>query len=309
MSIDSTLARRTITNGSALAELLPEYGGLLNRLCLDAGQGPVDVIAGIRDAQTMIDNRQYRGVHLFPFPNRLNNGRYEFAGKEYRFPINESELNNALHGFLYQRNPDRLFLPSANQLDWMFVGDGTDNYFPFPCCVIVQYRLHSAAELSVRFSVLNTGNTAMPFGIGWHPYFILEESIDDLALQLPRVRRVLVNERMLPTGRKQNFDAFAALRRLGDQRFDTCFEIQQHDHIARTRLWSEKRQIGLDIWQDSGEHGCRFLQICTAPDRKSIAIEPMSCSIDAFNSGDGLRVLDPGEFFSTRFGVKLIAAK
>jgi aldose 1-epimerase len=45
----------------------------------------------------------------------------------------------------------------------------------------------------------------------------------------------------------------------------------------------------------------------TLPDaarrRRSLAIEPMTCAPDAFNSGAGLIVLEPGESSSSTWGI------
>ena len=38
--------------------------------------------------------------------------------------------------------------------------------------------------------------------------------------------------------------------------------------------------------------------------RKSVAIEPMTCAPNAFVTGDGLRVLAPGESFAGRWGIQ-----
>ena len=63
------------------------------------------------------------------------------------------------------------------------------------------------------------------------------------------------------------------------------------------------------IWQDPGFAYVHVYTADTLPDagerRHSVAIEPMTCAPDAFNSGDGLRVLGPGESFRGRWGVAL----
>jgi aldose 1-epimerase len=41
--------------------------------------------------------------------------------------------------------------------------------------------------------------------------------------------------------------------------------------------------------------------------RRSVAVEPMTCAPDAFNSGHGLLVLEPGQEFAGRCGVSLAA--
>jgi aldose 1-epimerase len=76
------------------------------------------------------------------------------------------------------------------------------------------------------------------------------------------------------------------------------------------RLSSATGGRRVTLWMD--EH-FRYVQVYTAdavPDaarrRRSIAIEPMTCAPDAFNSGAGLLVLEPGAGFIGRCG--LIAA-
>jgi aldose 1-epimerase len=44
-----------------------------------------------------------------------------------------------------------------------------------------------------------------------------------------------------------------------------------------------------------------FVQVYTADG--AIAVEPMTCAPDAFNTGDGLLVLEPGASFTGRCGL------
>ena len=50
---------------------------------------------------------------LFPFPNRIRDGRFSWDGKEYRLPINDPSGKNAIHGFACRR-------------PWRVVGQGAD---------------------------------------------------------------------------------------------------------------------------------------------------------------------------------------
>src|SRR5262245_38872016 len=44
---------------------------------------------------------------LFPFPNRIRNGRFTWDGQEYELPTNDPSKKNAIHGFAC-RNPWRV---------------------------------------------------------------------------------------------------------------------------------------------------------------------------------------------------------
>jgi aldose 1-epimerase len=41
-----------------------------------------------------------RGQVLIPWPNRLEDGSYEFNGRRYQLPLNEPEHRNAIHGLV-----------------------------------------------------------------------------------------------------------------------------------------------------------------------------------------------------------------
>ena len=61
------------------------------------------------------------------------------------------------------------------------------------------------------------------------------------------------------------------------------------------------------VW---GDESLDWVQVFTAKGRDSgvdgvrgIAVEPMSCPANAFNSGDGLLVLEPGQSWSGEWGI------
>ena len=41
-----------------------------------------------------------RGQVLMPWPNRIQDGTYEFAGRWYHLPLTEPEARNAIHGLV-----------------------------------------------------------------------------------------------------------------------------------------------------------------------------------------------------------------
>lgn len=298
------------TAGGCELELLPAYGGLTNGLRLCAAGKQCDVIAGLASQEAITNNTRYRGVPLFPVVNRLDGGRYTHLGQNYQLPINEPETNTALHSFLYQLTPSVEISQSRSSsrcaLKYIYRGENPG----YPFCVDVQFEftLADTDGLELEMSVHNRSATSIPFGIGWHPYFTLGGRVDDWQLQLPPVKSTIVNKRMLPIGEQAEFHDFAALKKMGSTELDTCFAIQDTTRHTRTTtvLWSQERAVGLEVWQAAGEEGMNFLQVCIAPDRKSIAIEPVSCGINALNTGEGLVVLEPNTEFRSRAGVRLL---
>jgi aldose 1-epimerase len=105
-----------------------------------------------------------------------------------------------------------------------------------------------------------------------------------------------VDDRLIPTGRRLPVDGtpydFLHRRTIGATAFDVCFA----DFLEP---WLEFDGIRLG-WD--GNHS--FLQVFSGdglpPERRrrGLATEPMSCAADAFNSGEDLAVLQPGDYES-----------
>lgn len=246
----------------------------------------------------------FEGSLLFPFPNRLANGVYEFEGKEYQFQHNDFGLPNALHGLV----SDKLFTLTDQGIDssktWASVrltAAGNDSPYPFPFTLQVTYTL-SNQSLSLEFKVTNQGDGNMPFGLGWHPYFNLGQHISKCALKLPVCREIEIDENMIPNGKKSPSTYFDGYRSLDGLTLDTCFEISNIEEENSTFVKLNDTQ-SLEIWQDKNHP---FVQVFTPADGNTVAIEPMTCGINALNTGEGLQVLGPGASITMRCGVRLV---
>lgn len=296
-----------LTAGEASLTLYPQYGGMINALVIPTAAGPRNVIAGVNPAE-LPANPAYRGAVLFPFPNRMRDGRYRFAGRDYQFAVNEAATGTALHGFLFRvpaRVVDESRTAENHTATLEYQCDGRDEAgYPFSARVALTYTLSADGALAVEMSVENIDDQPMPVGIGWHPYYTLGRPIDECVLQMPPAQRVLIDERMLPTGERVDEERFVSPAMLGETAFDDCFVVAPGRQQAI--LWSEPDNFGLSLWQQAGETSMHFMQLYIPPDRQSIAVEPMSCGIDAFNTGAGLVVLEPGQGYRASFGVQPI---
>jgi aldose 1-epimerase len=87
---------------------------------------------------------------------------------------------------------------------------------------------------------------------------------------------------------------------LGKETLDNVFRLQKMpQHI--TQLMSKKTGASLFLEQSSLDFP--FLVVFAPEGENCIAIEPMTANTDAFNTGDGIKVLAPGELF--RLNVKI----
>lgn len=257
----------------------------------------------------------YRGKVLMPWPNRVRDGRYSFDGRQHATALTEPERDNAIHGLVSWVNW-RLIKRTESRLTLAYRLHSQPGY-PFVLDLEVEYAL-SEGGLEVVIRAVNRGASAAPFGTGLHPYLALGgERADAVELEVPARWWLPVDGQAIPTGERRPVDGsghdFRAARRIGEAPVDVCFTGMQRDPdgLARIALAfdGEGGRRDLTVWMD---RAYSYVQVYTAdedPDparrRRSIAVEPMTCAPDAFNSGDGLLVLGPGERFSGRCGVSV----
>src|SRR5258708_8599944 len=140
-----------------------------------------------------------RGQLLVPWPNRIRDGRYRFAGTDHQTPLSEPERGNAIHGLLRWAN-------------WELDQSGRDRViathvlhpqvgYPFTLGLEVAYML-SGTGLGVAVTATNLGSEPLPYGLGHHPYFSVSTDLVDAAvLRVPATSVLEADARGIPTGR------------------------------------------------------------------------------------------------------------
>lgn len=242
----------------------------------------------------------YPSSFLFPFPNRIRDGRYTFNEQKYELEINDLQGNNAIHG-LIAFNYFRIIEQTENTAILSYEYSGSAEGYPFPFKFQVSYTLTNL-KLDLQIEITNTGKTSMPCGFGWHPYFGFEgNSIKDFELKLPLRYRLELDERLLPTGEK-DFEKVQKIA-LKNSILDNIFEFKSRKGTQEIELKDSKNT--LTVYQKAGLKGLNYFIIYTPPSRNSVAIEPQSCPTNAFNSEIDLEVLKPGNSWKLNFGVKL----
>jgi aldose 1-epimerase len=245
------------------------------------------------------------GATLVPWPNRIRDGKYTFEGTSYQLPLTEPAAHNAIHGLgrwerwtKVRHEADRVTL----RLDIV-----PQTGYPFEVRVETTYALHPELGLMVTIGARNLGRGRAAFGAGSHPYLSTRgHRLDDTTLQLPARERLVVDEKQVPVGARTVAGTPYDLRRgrrLRAQRFDdgfTALATQGGRGVAEVRT----RSGGAQLWFDET---FQFLQVFTldelTPDQPGVAIEPMTCAPNAFNSGAGLIILEPGGAWTGSWGI------
>lgn len=245
------------------------------------------------------------GAVLVPWPNRLRAGRYVFEGQALQLALTDTELGNAIHGLgRWSRWRAVRHEPSSVTLGFDIP---PQKGYPFEVLVEATYALHAEHGLSLAIAATNHGRSPAPFGAGFHPYLAAHGTpLDALTVRVPARTQLLLDEAAVPVGRHSvsgtDYDLHRG-RRLKTLRLDDGFT----DLTARDGRWAAEvrvRTAGARVW---GEPTFRFVQVMTAADvidgRAGVAVEPMTCAPDAFNSTDGLIVLEPGGTWSGSCGI------
>jgi len=292
---NSLLNQVIITNESLnfKSSIYPNLGASLQQLSLNK----IEIIDGIssnKEGLSMYKNK-YNSAFLFPFPNRVYDGIYSFEKNNYELKINETALNNAIHGHIYNKS----FLVKNKQasennatITFSYLNDDSTKGFPFSYQFEVRYTFTSE-KISIEFNVFNAGKKAFPFGIGWHPYF-KATNLNESILNFTADQKYLVDEKMIPTNKTPLKIETPLL--LGETFLDDCFITK----LSKASYKTNNYKIDLDF---STKKPNSFLQVYTPDSRDTMAIEPMTCAPNSFNNKDGLLILKPSEKYKWKINL------
>ena len=284
----------------------------------------------VGDRPIVVPMNAFDGAVLAPWPNRIDGGRFDFAGDSHQLPITEPERNTALHGLVADVEWS-VVERTESTVSLEYALEPTEGY-PFEFSLQVDFEL-AEAELRMRARALNTGSDPAPFGFGFHPWLSggAGELVDEAQLVIPAAHWYETNERLIPTGVRPFDDGtavpadhvsddsacmvckdFRALRLIGGTVLDDAFGQPRRGDDG----WSRARLKGTDLREvivGMGP-GFRTWQACTGDGldedlaRRAIAIEPMTCPPNAFAAGEAgvdFDVVAPGDELVVEWSIAL----
>lgn len=293
----------------ASAAVLPSFGFNLFDLRLPAAGAVRRVIDAAPDFADNPRNAGRNGTPvLFPFPNRVRDGRFSFQGKSYTLPITLGP--NAIHGFALNV-PWDVIEHKATATEATITGryqisknsPGMLAHWPTDGVLLIRYAL-SGRRLTMTIDVNNPTDSDLPYGFGIHPYFRLPFGPgDDLAATkviLPASKYWVLKE-FLPTGEVRPVDARLDFRKgqpikgLSLDDVFTGLDFQGNRAVCRLVDDTLKAEFRLSF-----EKPFRELVAYTPPGAGNvISLEPYTQTTDAINLEPqkidaGLRVLGHG---------------
>ena len=124
----------------------------------------------------------------------------------------------------------------------------------------------------------------------------------NVKLQLGDFEHLKLNEKLIPTGEKRNDHGLHNYVSVDQLELDDCYKKISGDETLAS-LINSPLDLHIDVWGDARHFD--YIQIYTPPLEDSIALEPMTCNVNAFNNGMGLQLLEPYATFRTTCGVKV----
>lgn len=246
----------------------------------------------------------YRGVTLAPWPNRVVDGRYSFAGAERQLSLTEPDRGHALHGLACWLDYE-VVRREVDEVVFAAVVPAQAGY-PHRIALEVTYRLDDEG-LQQTVTATNAGREPAPYGTGPHPYLVAGPApLEEWTLSLPADDVLSVTpDRLIPlevvsveVDEGGAFD-FREPRPLGDTAIDHAFTGLERGRDAEGTATVTVTDPGGTGVQVTFGRECGWVQIHTADSdsvrpRLGLAVEPMTCAPDAFNTGLDLIVIPVG---------------
>ena len=304
----------TDTQTNQDARVLPSVGNNCYSYKIQKGDGQIELLWVTPDPETLQGRASGYGIPiLFPWPNRIDEGKFSFDGKDYQLETpNPGE--HASHGFVHTR-PWQVTASGASDADGAWVTSVIKSndfpeigkHFPFPFEAKVTYRLKDGALIH-EFEGKNVGDGDMPMGLGIHPYFPLplteDGNRDVCTVQMPANTYWPLRDDPIPTGEILPVDNTKF-----DVRHPTLLKDLYYDHVwsgvTLTNGWSRCEYVdptaGVKIAMEADDV-FRELVLYAPDSRPVVCFEPYTCVTNAVNLDTqgidaGLMRVKPGEGF------------
>jgi galactose mutarotase-like enzyme len=168
--------------------------------------------------------------------------------------------------------------------------------FPFPHAIALTHRLDEHG-LQTTLTVLPTGDVAVPISFGFHPYLAPGGDRTAWMVDLPVATHAALDPRGIPTGEREA--ATSGPRMLADAAYDDLYPSLVPDPLFAVETIDRRIEV------DLGE-GFACAQVYAPLGADFICFEPMTAPTDALRSGDGLRLVAPGDAFSATFRIDVL---
>ena len=297
----STFKRIRITDNSSNVHIdIMSKGGLLNSWIQPNNWNIIEE-NNFSDGWGQFEANGFKSGKMNPYACRLHNGQYSHLNKQYT--IEKFYLgNHALHGFIYDANfevVETIIQEDNASVLLSYQYQKSDKGFPFEYTLQIKWTLFENNQISVETTITNLENTVIPMMDGWHPYFKLQENINDCSLQFNCEGILEYDEALIPTGKVLPDTTYKNKTIIGNASLDNGYLLDTNNRNCIL----ENDHYALIVRPDKHYS---YLQLYTPPYRNSIAIENLSAAPDCFNNKMGLHLMQPQEVWTLTTQYQLI---
>lgn len=235
---------------------------------------------------------------LFPIVGRLKNDTYSIENKTYELPRHGFARNFEFQ-IVNQTESSVVFVLESNS-------ETLKNY-PFEFQLQLEYKL-VGNELIMKYSVENKSKVSMPFSIGAHPAFTIEDSFSDYSLKFNQTEEFISYE-------LDNEQFNAASKKIQSEKgiINLNYTLFEKDALVFKHLQSneltilKKKEPVLSVQFE----GFPYLGIWTKPNAPFLCIEPWCGLADNRNHNgnifekEGINFLQAKETFSKTIKIKI----
>ena len=238
---------------------------------------------------------------LYPTPNRVFKGKFNYNGKEYSQIKNGKTIK--IHGLLHDEPFNSVKI--TNQNDRISVSGDVDfakkeylySAFPFKHKLNVKYTLDKSG---VRFDyeIENEEHEKkVPYGIALHPYFAKIDGEEETSIKVPFEYAYETTEDLLPTGELFHVSGDTDLSDfvpVGELNLDTVY-TGKNDEYANIKYSKSGIKITLESSDDFSH-----MVVYTPKGKRFFCMENQTCATNAHNLYDqgmekisGLKFVEP----------------
>jgi aldose 1-epimerase len=224
------LQQVTINNAHIRLTTL-DYGAIIQKILVsDKNDQPHNCAVGFKDHEDYLTDQHFFGACVGRFAGRISRGHFKIGNTTY--PIYE---HHGVHLHGGQKGLGRRFWKLIDQSDkhnpyvtYQYESPHLEEGYPGNVRVTVTYQL-----IENTLKILHQATTDQPTVVNLtnHTYFRVDDAAtpDDLILQIRSEKRLLTDEKLLPTGEislveNSAFD-FRKPKTIGDLRLDTPFVV------------------------------------------------------------------------------------
>lgn len=244
------------------------------------------------------------GMPMLIPPGRIEKGRFEYGGNSYQFDQNTAN-DNHIHGLHrtqawcvsdIEEDEDGCAVTTefltADDPRWTA-------QMPQPLQLQMNFRLQGS-ELHKRLRVINKGTAPVPFGMGYHTWFLLDGQPDQWTLKLPVEGIYTLNDQLIPTGQQAPLGELGDLNtgfNMKDANFDTIFSIPEGEPVEAILSRNDGYEIHYSADNSYFKHWVLYTKgtadefLCIEP----YTWLPNAPNLDLPNETTGLIHLEPGQ--------------